>query len=450
MIPTPDATICGNSAVWRPRENTAAIRSTAAPKRGYITFVSEQHAGFGALGRLRSTTGRGEPQGTLVRGDNLPALERLAASSPGLFRLVYLDPPYNSGRAFEEYDDRRSAFSWAEMMRPRLAALLPLLRDDGSVFIEIDDNELGTLLTLGDEVFGRDNRITVITVVRSAATGHKAQNASPVNVADFLVGYAKKRSAFTYYPQVRVRASYDDAYNVWLDNPRAEPSAWTFCALPEAFARAKDAATAAQLRKQMGRAAFQADLAQFALAHCEHVVRYAQPRLEAIGIRARELAIRSKAEPGHVFVLEREGRPPFIVRGGNRILFLRDKVRGEGKQRVLVEPLTNVWSDVPFQGIAREGGVTFRRNKKPEALLERVIAMTTSPGDWVLDPFVGSGTTAAAAHKMGRPWVGIDEGEHLLSLAVPRLTRVIAGEDATGISKRHDFRGGGGFRVYEA
>jgi len=138
------------------------------------------------------------------------------------------------------------------------------------------------------------------------------------------------------------------------------------------------------------------------------------------------------------------------VRGGNRILFLRDKVRSVGGKRVLVEPITNVWSDVPFQGIAREGGVTFSRNKKPEALLERVIAMTTSPGDWVLDPFVGSGTTAAAAHKMNRHWVGIDEGEHLLSLAVPRMERVVSGTDLTGITKKQAFRGGGGFRVYEA
>lgn len=400
--------------------------------------------------RLRSETGQGAPWGALVHGDNLQALERLAASSKGLFRLVYLDPPFNSGRKFAEYKDRVSATAWSEMMRPRLRALLPLLREDGSVFIEIDDNELGALLAIGDEIFGRENRITIVTVVRSAATGHKAQNPSPVNVADFLVGYAKRRDKFVYYPQVRVRPSYDDAYNVHLDNPDAKPTAWTFRPLGEAFATDRGFESSAALRKSVGRAAFQAQLSEFALGHCEHVVRYAQPRLEAIGANARALAIRSKEDPKRVFVLEREGRPPFIVRGGNRILFLRDKVREIGGKRVLVEPLTNVWSDVPFQGIAREGGVTFRRNKKPEALLERVIAMTTSPGDWVLDPFVGSGTTAAAAHKMNRHWVGIDEGDHLLSLAVPRLERVVSGSDLTGITKRLGFTGGGGFRVYEA
>jgi adenine-specific DNA-methyltransferase len=108
-----------------------------------------------------------------------------------------------------------------------------------------------------------------------------------------------------------------------------------------------------------------------------------------------------------------------------------------------------VWTDVPFQGIAREGGVVFTRNKKPERLVARVLAMATDPGDWVLDPFLGSGTTAAVAHKMGRRWIGIESGPHLKTLAEPRLARVIAGEDATGITAETGFAGGGGFRLME-
>ncbi|CAN5782240.1 hypothetical protein BH11MYX4_BH11MYX4_64980 [soil metagenome] len=150
-----------------------------------------------------------------------------------------------------------------------------------------------------------------------------------------------------------------------------------------------------------------------------------------------------------MLVLEREGRAPFLVRGGNRVLFLRDKVRMIAGRPSIVEPLTNVWTDVPFQGIAREGGVVFTRNKKPERLVARVLAMATDAGDWVLDPFLGSGTTAAVAHKMGRRWVGIEDGAHLTTLAEPRLARVIAGEDATGITAETGFAGGGGFGVME-
>ncbi len=122
-------------------------------------------------------------------------------------------------------------------------------------------------------------------------------------------------------------------------------------------------------------------------------------------------------------------------------------MRTIGGRAVIVEPLTNVWSDVPFQGIAREGGVVFSRNKKPERLVARVLAMGTEPGDWVIDPFLGSGTTAAVAHKMGRRWIGIESGAHLETLAEPRLRRVVDGEDPTGVTSVYDFAGGGGFRV---
>jgi adenine-specific DNA-methyltransferase len=129
------------------------------------------------------------------------------------------------------------------------------------------------------------------------------------------------------------------------------------------------------------------------------------------------------------------------------VLFLADKVVEQDGRRVLVEPLTNVWDDVPFQGIAREGGARFIRNKKPERLLARILSLQTGPGDWVLDPFLGSGTTAAVAQKMGRSWVGIERGEHVHELCVPRLCRVVAGEDATGVTRAYGWNGGGGFRV---
>src|SRR5262249_5381525 len=117
----------------------------------------------------------------LVHGENLRAMTALAARFRGTFKLAYLDPPFNSGRAFAEYDDRRSRAEWLEMMRARLEALLVLVADDGAVCVEIDDTELGPLQVLMDELFGPKNRISTITLVRSAATGHKAINVGPVN-----------------------------------------------------------------------------------------------------------------------------------------------------------------------------------------------------------------------------------------------------------------------------
>jgi adenine-specific DNA-methyltransferase len=333
------------------------------------------------------------------------------------------------------------------MMRPRLEAIAPLLAPDGAVFAEIDDNELATLIGLMDEAFGRANRISTITIVRSAPTGHKAINPGPVHVSDFLLAYAKDKKQWRYRPQVKVREAYDDAYGTWLENPDATPEKWRFRPLKAVVAKELGHPTTRAATQALGAAELTRRTHEHALAHARHVVRFAQPRYEAIGRAAQKIVVRSRERKDEVFVLEREGRPPFMVRGGNRILFLADKVRVVEGKPAIVEPLTNVWDDVPFQGIAREGGVVFSRNKKPEKLVARVIAMSTDPGDWVLDPFLGSGTTAAVAHKMGRRWIGIESGAHARELAEPRLTRVVRGEDPTGVTSMFGFEGGGAFRV---
>lgn len=390
---------------------------------------------------------KSDEENLLIHGDNLIALKKLRARLAGRIRCVYLDPPFNTGRTFVEYTDSLEADAWVEMMRPRLEAIRPLLAEDGAVFVEIDDNELGTLIGLMDKVFGRENRISTITVVRSAPTGHKAINPGPVHVSDFLLAYAKDKKKWKYRPQVKVREAYDDAYGTWLENPESPPAKWRFRPLKAVVADTLGYASTREASAAIGAAELRRRTAEHALENARHVVRFAQPRYEAIGRAAQEIVDRSKRAKDEVFVLEREGRPPFIVRSGNRILFLEDKVRVVDGRPAIVEPLTNVWDDVPFQGIAREGGVVFSRNKKPEKLVSRVIAMSTDPGDWVLDPFLGSGTTAAVAHKMGRRWIGIEAGDHATTLAEPRLARVVRGEDPTGITSAVGFTGGGGFRV---
>jgi adenine-specific DNA-methyltransferase len=398
---------------------------------------------------LKTLRAYGERRGEnlLVHGDNLAAMRALALRFAGMVRCAYLDPPYNTGRRFAEYEDARAPEQWDAMMRPRLEALRPLLAEDGAVFVEIDDTQLAALTRIMDEVFGAKNRISTVTIVRSAPTGHKAINAGPVHVSDFLLVYAKDKRRWRYRPQVRVRDTFDEAYSTWLEDPDDKPERWRFRPLKAAVAEALGHASPRDAVRALGREAFHARVHAHALRRARHVVRFAQPRYEAIGAAAQRVFDRSRAAPDRVFVLEREGRPPFIVRGGNRILFLADKVRDVDGRPAIVEPLTNVWDDVPFQGIAREGGVVFTRNKKPERLVARVLAMSSDPGDWVLDPFLGSGTTAAVAHKMQRRWIGVEEGDHLVTLAEPRLRRVVDGDDPTGVTATTNWRGGGGFRV---
>jgi adenine-specific DNA-methyltransferase len=376
-------------------------------------------------------------ENALIHGENLDVMARLArAGFAGRFRCIYFDPPFNSGRRFSLYDDALAPEAWLKMIRDRLEAARPLLSEDGAVFVEIDDTELGPLQVTMDAIYGRSQRVSTITVVRSAATGHKAINRGPVNVTDFVLVYAKDRSHWRCHALVRERAGYDEAYSTWLENPEDAFDAWRFAPL------------ATHVRRTLGGHTSRAAIERYAVDHAEHVVRFAQPRYEAVSQKARAFIDRSRREPDRVLYLERTGRKALVLRGGNRILFLADKVRERDGRRVLVEPLTNVWDDVPFQGIAREGGARFVRNKKPEQLLARILSLSTDPGDWVLDAFAGSGTTAAVAHKMGRRWVGIERGEQVDTLCLPRLRRVVDGEDATGVTRAFGWKGGGGFHVW--
>lgn len=384
----------------------------------------------------------------LVHGDNLRVMRAMRDKFEGRFKCVYLDPPFNTGRTFAEYDDKLAPADWERTMHERLVALRPLVADDGAVFVEIDDNELGTLQILLDSVFGRKNRISTITVVRSASTGHKAINVGPVNVTDFLLVYAKDRARFRPKPLVVPRRGHDPAYGTVLVNPEAQRAEWKFEPLARTVARSLGFETTRGATLGLGQERFGAELARWALANAGRVVRFAQPRYEAVSRAARALIDRSRKNPEAVLVLERPGFKDMILRGGNRLLFLADKVRVVEGVPTLVEPLTNVWDDIPFQGIAREGNVVFSRNKKPEKLLARVLEMCTEPGDWVLDPYLGSGTTAAVAHKMGRRWVGLEQGSHLDELCIPRLKRVVSGQDPTGVTKAAGWRKGGGFAVY--
>ncbi|HEY1957793.1 MAG TPA: site-specific DNA-methyltransferase [Polyangiaceae bacterium] len=381
----------------------------------------------------------------LVLGDNARVMRARRRAWNEKFRLVYLDPPFNTGRKFAEYDDARAPDAWAARLRETFEALAPLVAKNGTIACEIDDTELGALIETGDAVFGRANRFAIVTIVRSATTGHKAINRGPMNVTDYVVMWAREKSALRLSPLVRARRGYDASYRTFLENPRDPAEKWAFAPLGRVVAERLGHASTHAARRSVGGETFERELERFAMSHAENVVRFAQPRFEAIGKEAREIVTRSRMSPERVFRLARGAHKDFIVRGGNRILFLADKVREVDGEPKIVEPLTNVWDDIGFQGIAREGGVVFSRNKKPERLMHRILSMTTDAGDWVLDPCAGSGTTAATAHKMGRRWIAIEREEELFARASERLTRVVAGEDATGVTKLCGWKGGGAF-----
>ena len=156
----------------------------------------------------------------------------------------------------------------------------------------------------------------------------------------------------------------------------------------------------------------------------------------------------SRSNPNEVMKLERESYSDMYFIGGQRILFYSEKLKFIDGQYVAGEPLTSIWVDVLSNNLHNEGGVEFPKGKKPEALIKRCLDLATNPGDLVLDSFAGSGTTGAVAHKMGRRWIMVELGEHCHTHIIPRLQKVINGEDQGGISKAVNWQGGGGFRYY--
>jgi adenine-specific DNA-methyltransferase len=184
----------------------------------------------------------------------------------------------------------------------------------------------------------------------------------------------------------------------------------------------------------------------FVADHADRVIRFARPDYDSVSGAARSIIDESKLKLDRVFLLSRESHSDMYFKGGERILFYSDKLKLIDGHHVAGEPVTTIWDDILSNNLHKEGGVEFPKGKKPEALIKRVLDLSTNPGDWVLDSFAGSGTTGAVAHKMGRKWVMIELGVHCDTHILPRLRRVIDGTDQDGASKPVNWHGGGGFR----
>lgn len=182
---------------------------------------------------------------------------------------------------------------------------------------------------------------------------------------------------------------------------------------------------------------------------CESVIQLVNPDYKSVGATTREYIDKSNAEPDRIFVQKRDGLSDIILIRGKRIIFYKNKLKKIDGRYVTGEPLTTLWDDLLSNNLHNEGGVDFPKGKKPEALIKRCFEIATNEGDWVLDSFLGSGTTAAVAHKMNRRWIGIEMGEQAYTHCKKRLDSVIDDTDTNGISKAVNWQGGGGYHFYE-
>jgi adenine-specific DNA-methyltransferase len=381
----------------------------------------------------------------LIQGDNLDALKALLPYYAGQVKCIYADPPFNTGQAFEAYDDNLEHSIWLSMMYPSLELQRELLSEDGTIFIHIDDNELGYLIAIADEIFQRKNRIAIVTFKQGAATGHKSINPGMVSTTNFLVIYAKNKAQWKPNRLFTGRER-DKRYTKFLLNPEANHKEWKFATLTSAFLE-HTGKTMKQLKQEYGDA-LEDLLNEFVITNAHRVAQFVRPDYEKVSAEAQAMIDQSLASQDEIFLLEREKHSSLYFIGGQRIIFYTGKMKVIDGILVAGEPLTTLWSDLLSNNLHKEGGVELQKSKKPEGLIKRCLELTTNVDDLVLDCFLGSGTTAAAAHKMRRRWIGIERGNHARTKCQVRLNEVVQGE-ATGISKSVGWKGGGGFRVYE-
>lgn len=394
------------------------------------------------------TKSYGDPnaENMLIHGDNLIALKALERDFAGKIKCVYIDPPYNTGAAFEHYDDNVEHSIWLSLMYPRLKLLRSLMSEDGLIFIQIDDNEQAYLKIMCDEIFGRANFITSIAVKMSTVSGVKTSHREKtiVKEKEYILVYSKDSEKVSLKPQYTPIKFLDSEFQYFLDRKNSINSEkWE-------VKRLSDVLKENNLPEKI-------DEIDLTLNNelSKSVKEFIEKNKDCIWRRAfirNEFKQLSQDNPDKFFV-NNDGKKDHIYYRGREMFFVRDKMHlcmtEEGFVTRISNLLADLWVDINTGKLFNEGGVEFRNSKKPEFLVARIIEMSTRPNDWVLDSFLGSGTTAAVAQKMKRKWIGIELGDHAYSHCAVRINGVIDGNDKAGVSSLFSWHGGGGYKFYE-
>ena len=404
----------------------------------------------------------------LIHGDNLLALKALEQDYAGRVKCIYIDPPYNTGNAFEHYDDGLEHSIWLSLMRERFEVLKRLLTKDGTFFCQLSDDEMAYAKVLLDEVFGRSNFINQVSVemkLTAGASGGGEDKRLKKNI-EFILVYANDYNCFKKFNDVY---EYKDLIPL-IEAMEEEGSSWKYTSIllgtgdfveeriiedgsgdPIVVKKYKNILrTTVSALERKGKSKEDIYFNNF-----ENIFSDTNAQTS---IRTRIINEFKSLNNDELLVASytpKSGRDKgqivshyYISPSIRRVIWLKDSAEKRKGSIVKREKIGTYWYGFPLNNLTKEGNVKFPNGKKPEALLHQILELATNPGDLVLDSFLGSGTTAAVAHKMGRRWIGIELGEHCDTHCVPRLKKVIDGEDAGGITKSANWRGGGGFRYY--
>jgi adenine-specific DNA-methyltransferase len=378
------------------------------PKLEPRILLEEPDKSYHATHRV---TDRDSFDNRLIHGDNLLALKALEQEFTGKVKCIFIDPPYNTGSAFEHYDDGIEHSLWLSLMRDRVAIMQKLLSDNGSIWVSLDDNESHYFRVMADEVFGRRNFIADVAWQKKYSPGNNQKGLSSDH--DHLLIWAKNTDTWAWNLLPRTDKQ-DAAYK----NPDNDPRGlWKPSDLTRSEHRDRDFYA---ITTPSGKKVYPASGRS-----------WSRPPDEIERLRADNslwFGPRGDAKPSLKRFLS-EVQEGVVA----RTIWLRSDVGDNEEAKKEAKALNS--SDI-------------FGTPKPERLIQQIVHIATNPGDLVLDSFLGSGTTAAVAHKMGRRWIGIELGDHCATHCLPRLKKVVDGADPGGITESVGWKGGGGFRYY--
>lgn len=376
----------------------------------------------------------------IIKGNNLLTLHSLKDQFTNTIKLIYIDPPYNrDAEAF--YNDNFHRSSWLVFMKNRLEIARELLREDGLIFIQIDDAQQAYLKVLCDDIF-KNNFISQIAVQMSTASGLKMSHKDKkiLKIKESLLVYAKNKEKVLFNPLYVPKDKWDEGYDFYLEkNDSKKVSDWRVKKLSDVLKENNIVTTSIDDIK----------FKEFYLKNGDLI--WGRGRHHNIPKDVFDLSMKNR---DNVFEYGEENDKNYAYRG-RRLAFLSKTINNclqeDGSWKLDISTLLcDFWSDVNTAKLFNEGGIEFPNGKKPEQLLHRIIYLSTSNSeDIVMDFFLGSGSTAAVAHKLGRQYIGVEQLDYNNNDSVVRLTNVINGSDAGGITKGVNWQGGGNFIYIE-
>lgn len=383
----------------------------------------------------------------IIKGNNLLALHSLKEEFAGQVKLIYIDPPYNTGSDSFGYNDSFNHSTWLTFMKNRLEVAKELLRKDGLIYIQLDNNELSHLKILCDDIF-TNGFLQIISIKKATTAGFKAINFCPITVTEFIIVYTKNKNELKN-KFVYKKSNFNEDYGKVIINREEDSSQWIIESLDEVVLKESKYSDWKECEKEFGK--YWKEIRKemksiYAFKNKEKVI--STKDLHKPSKTILEMMDLSKNNKGKIFEIKREGIDSIYLINGRSIAFYSSKFRLIDGEFLPSEPLTNFWDDISWYGIGNEGSVELKNAKKPEKLLKRIIELCTEEDDIVMDYHLGSGTTAAVSHKMRRQFIGIEQLDYSENDSVVRLKNVING-DSSGISKAVNWQGGGEFIYLE-